>query len=321
MNKIHNNIGLKNNILKVNLKRGFCIESVHYVHAAVCDIKGRVLMKAGDKDYETFIRSSLKPFQAIPFLSSGTAEKYKCGEKSIAIACGSHSGEPKHAREAYKILWNSHVEIENLKCPLPINKTSNLEHNCSGKHSAFLATCKKMNWPLEGYLDVKHPLQVEIFRCIAGLLGLPAEELISETDNCGAPTLLLRLSQMAVLYAHLSNSDDPVLEQIRRAIINNAQLVAGEGRFDTDVMNRSHGQLISKGGSEGIQCIGRIGEGIGLSIKAEDGSKRAKQAAAIHLLKQLEWITPTGLKEMEEIFSKLSPGVNLEVEGELRFNE
>ena len=92
---------------------------------------------------------------------------------------------------------------------------------------------------------------------------------------------------MANLYANLSSSLHPELEQINRAMLQNPELVAGEDCFDTELMNRAHRQIISKGGSEGIQCLGRIGEGLGLTIKIEDGSKRAKHAVAIHLLKQL----------------------------------
>ena len=62
-------------MLKVFLKRGSYVESVHNVHAVICDNKGRVLMQAGNDKHETFIRSALKPFQAIPFISSGAYEK------------------------------------------------------------------------------------------------------------------------------------------------------------------------------------------------------------------------------------------------------
>ena len=61
--------------LSVCLKRGASIESIHRVHAVVSDSKGRVLMTAGSSKYETYIRSALKPFQALPFISSGAAEK------------------------------------------------------------------------------------------------------------------------------------------------------------------------------------------------------------------------------------------------------
>ena len=99
------------------------------------------------------------------------------------------------------------------------------------------------------------------------------------------------------------------------------ELVAGDGRFDTELMRRSHGQVLSKSGAEGIQCLSRIGEGLGVAIKVEDGSKRAKQAVALHLLRQLEWLTPMGLQELEEQVLIVNPGVNLEVTGELRFQE
>lgn len=311
---------LKKNItpIKVLVKRGSSVESIHRAHASICDIKGRILMKAGSCEYETFIRSALKPFQALPFLTSGTSEKYNLDNKALALACGSHRGNADQARTAFKLLWNANLDIKDLKCPIPENRESKLQHNCSGKHSAFLATCKKMNWELDSYLMGHHPLQKEIFRRVSELLKIPAEELIAERDDCGAPTLLLRLSQMAILYAHLSRSDQPEFERITRAMTHHPDLVGGEGCFDSELIKRGHNQIISKGGSEGIQCIGLLGEGIGLSIKVEDGSKRAKHAVAIHLLRQLEWITPSALEELDEIILQKKSGIFLEVEGQLK---
>ena len=60
-----------------------------------------------DAEYETFVRSALKPFQAISFISSGALEQTNCGEKGLAITCGSHIGTATHAREAFKIIWNA----------------------------------------------------------------------------------------------------------------------------------------------------------------------------------------------------------------------
>ena len=306
------------NFLKVLVKRGSSVESTHRAHASICDTKGRVLMKAGSSEYETFIRSALKPFQALPFLTSGASEKFNLDNKTLALACGSHCGSSNQARTAFKLLWNADIDIKKLKCPIPQNRESNLQHNCSGKHSAFLATCKKMNWDLESYLMGHHPLQREIFRRVSELLKIPAEELIAERDDCGAPTLLLRLSQMAILYAHLSRSEQPEFEKITRAMTNHPDLIAGEGYFDSELIKRGHNKIISKGGSEGIQCVGLLGEGIGLSIKVEDGSKRAKHAVAIHLLRQLEWITPSAIEELNEIILQKKSGVYIEVEGQLK---
>ena len=123
--------------LEVRLKRDSSLESVHRVHAVVCDQKGRILMRAGQPDFESFIRSALKPFQALPFLSSGAAAQVDCGERGLAISCASHAGTAGHAREAFKILWNAELEASQLQCPVPAGGSSPLEHNCPGKHAAF----------------------------------------------------------------------------------------------------------------------------------------------------------------------------------------
>ena len=169
MNSNFKNLYTSNNPpLQATLMRGSNLESIHKIHAVISDKKGRVLMCAGNPEYKSFIRSSLKPFQAIPFLSSGAASEINNSSKSIALACGSHSGSKMHTREAFKILWAFDIDINYLKCP-KLSK-SPLEHNCSGKHAAFLATCKKLNLPLDSYLRRDHPLQKEIFRIISELL-------------------------------------------------------------------------------------------------------------------------------------------------------
>tara|TARA_S200000501_G_scaffold371033_1_gene413310 strand:+ start:154 stop:1119 length:966 start_codon:yes stop_codon:yes gene_type:complete len=320
MNSNFKNLYTSNNPpLEVILMRGSKFESIHKVHALISDKKGRVLMCAGNPEYKSFIRSALKPFQAIPFVSSGASSKIKNPSKSIALACGSHSGSRIHTREAFKILWEFDIDIHNLKCPL--KETSPLEHNCSGKHAAFLATCKKLNWPLESYLKGDHPLQVEIFRIISEFLEIPIDHIYAERDDCGAPTLYLKLLEMAKLYALLSSSENAELEQISRAITTNPLMISDHNKFDTEVIQASHGQVISKGGAEGIQCHCKVKEGLGLALKVEDGSKRAKQAASLHLLKQLEWISELRIQDIKDKILKLPEGVQIDVKGQLKFQE
>ena len=306
--------------LEVRLLRGGSLESVHRVHAVVCDQRGRVLMRAGDPQRLSFVRSALKPFQAQVFVASGAADQAGNDDRSLAIACASHAGTPAHAREAFKLLWNADLETEQLQCPIPVGGTSPLEHNCSGKHAAFLASCRRMHWPLESYLQPDHPLQQQVLKQVGDLLGMPGAELVTARDDCGAPTLQLQLAQMALLFAHLGASEQADLERLSRAMLAHPDLVAGAGRFDTEVMLRGHGQVLSKGGAEGIQCLSRVGEGLGLAIKVEDGASRAKQAVALHLLKQLEWLTPLTLEELSQQYLVPSPGVSLKVSGELRFD-
>ena len=126
---------------------------------------------------------------------------------------------------------------------------------------------------------------------------------------------------MAKLYSLLSSSDNDELEQISRAITTNPIMISDNYKFDTEIIKASHGNVIGKGGAEGIQCLCKVNEGIGLALKVEDGSKRAKHAVSLHLLKQLEWISDLRIQDLEEKVLNFSEGVRIEVQGQLKFQE
>jgi L-asparaginase len=293
------------------------MESCHHVHAVVCDNRGRVLSVAGNSETATFVRSSLKPFQALAVTTTGTLERFELTDRDLAIICSSHQGTIEQARQVFNVLWRCDVDPSKLQCPIPEAQDSPLKHNCSGKHAGMLAVCQQRNWPLENYLRQKHPIQQLIITKIGELLGMPAEEFISARDDCGAPTYFMQLGQIAILYAKLASGDNLDMERIIRAMTHHPALIAGEGCFDTELMRLTEGELVSKSGAEGVQCIGRVGEGMGLAIKVLDGAKRAKYATAIHLLQQLGWLSPLLAETLSETYMTLSNFKRLEVTGEL----
>jgi L-asparaginase len=303
--------------ITVHLLREGITESVHHVQAVVCDSRGRVLSVAGDAEHPTFIRSALKPFQALPVATSGILERYQLSDRDLAIMCSSHAAEIIHTRQAFNILWRADIDPGALQCPIPDGKTSPLEHNCSGKHAGMLAVCKAHNWPLANYLDRNHPLQKLILSKFAEILRMPPDEFIGVHDDCGAPVYLMTIAQMATLYAALSSGTSLDLERIVRAMTHHPELIAGTGRFDTQLMHLTQGEIVSKAGAEGIQCIGKVSEGMGLTIKSNDGSKRAKFAVAIYLLQQMGWITPSVSEILTEQFLSIGNFARLEVTGEL----
>lgn len=303
--------------LEVRLLREGIIESKHEVQAVVCDNRGRTLLVAGSAETATFVRSALKPFQALAVTTTGTLERYGLTDRDLAIICSSHKGEIEQVRQVFNILWRADIDPTALQCPTPVGKRSPLEYNCSGKHAGMLAVCQQRNWPLSGYLQRNHPVQELILQKVAELLRMPGVEFISARDDCGAPTYFLQLGQMAALYAHLASGNSLDLERIARAMIHHPTLVAAEGEFDTELMRLTEGELVSKAGAEGIQCVGRLGEGLGLAIKVMDGAKRAKHAVAIHLLKQMGWISPSVSETLVESFANISDVARLEVAGEL----
>ncbi|MDZ8106644.1 MAG: asparaginase [Nostoc sp. DedQUE12a] len=305
--------------LEVRLLREGIIESKHIVQAVVCDERGRVLTVAGNSETAAFIRSALKPFQALAVTTTGTLERYDLSDRDLAIITSSHKGTIEQVRQVFNILWRADLDPTVLQCPIPEGKRSPLEYNCSGKHAGMLAVCQQRHWPLNNYLERKHPIQQLILGKVAELLRMPAEEFISAHDDCGAPTYLMQLGQMASLYALLASSSNLDMERIVRAMTHHPAMVAGNGEFDTELMRLTPGELVSKSGAEGVQCIGRLGEGMGLAIKVMDGAKRAKHAVAIHLLQQMGWISPSVAESLCEKFVTLGKYKRLEVIGELSF--
>ena len=303
--------------LEVHLLREGIVESVHKVEAAVCDSRGRILSVAGSPETGAFIRSALKPFQALAVTSTGTIERYDLTDKDLAIICSSHEGTVEQARQAFNILWRADLEANALQCPIPGGKESPLQYNCSGKHAGMLAVCQQRHWPIHTYMHRNNPIQQLILTKVSELLEMPGEELIVARDDCGVPTYLMQLGQMAWLYARLSSGASLDLERIVRAMTNHPQMIAGDGLFDTEIMRLTKGEVVSKSGAEGIQCIGRVGEGMGLAIKVIDGAKRAKYAVAIQLLKQMGWISPDLAETLSDTFMILSDCTRLEAIGEL----
>ncbi|PYO67344.1 MAG: L-asparaginase, partial [Gemmatimonadetes bacterium] len=55
--------------------RGAFVESRHRVHVAIVDAAGTLVARAGDPDLVTFWRSAAKPFQALPLVVDGVADR------------------------------------------------------------------------------------------------------------------------------------------------------------------------------------------------------------------------------------------------------
>jgi L-asparaginase len=90
------------------------------------------------------------------------------------------------------------------------------------------------------------------------------------------------------------------------------EMVSGPGRFDTRLMEVGQGRLIAKGGAEGYQIIGvtagTLGPdspGLGLALKISDGdnSERARQVAALHILRHLGVLDDSQMSDLAEFYT------------------
>ncbi len=302
--------------------RNKVIESIHQVSLAIVDSEGRLLYTAGDPNFVTFLRSSAKPFQAVPVVESGAAEAFGFSQKEIAIISGSHNGERKHVRVVQGILkkiglnksylqCGAHVPHYYIACGItpPKKKFSSLEHNCSGKHSGMLAICVYKGWNLKNYLDPKHPVQKLDLKMISELCEYPEKKISVGIENCGAPTFALPLKNMALGFAKLRSfkSKRQILSQSLQVVADSMwkypDMVSGRKRLDYELAIPSKGNILSKGGAEALHCSVILDKGLGVAVKIMDGSARAIAPASIEVYKQLRVLSKRQLKELADFYS------------------
>ncbi|MGI4718605.1 MAG: asparaginase [Janthinobacterium lividum] len=285
---------------------GNVVENVHAGSIAVVDVHGRLLFSAGDPHYPTFTRSALKPFQALPFLLSDGPARFGLSRDELALLCASHSGEDKHLAGVSSILGKIGLDPAQLECgcavPLFYEFTGQqaptdrqwtpLHHNCSGKHSGFLAWCRLHGAPTRGYVERSHPLQQAIRGTLAETVGMPADRMPTGLDGCSAPNYALPLSSLAHLYARLAQGNaDPQLGgamgMLYDAMTGRPDLVSGTARTDLAWMTAGGGDWVAKIGADAVQAIGVRSAGLGIAIKIADGNSRALHPAVHATLEQL----------------------------------
>jgi L-asparaginase II len=299
----------------VEVRRGSITESRHRGHIVAIDADGQIVAQLGVPHTVTFLRSSSKPHQALPLITSGAADRFGFTEKEVAICCASHNGEAIHTETVAGMLKKIGLDMSALKCGVhePYSaeaaralrergeQPTVLHNNCSGKHTGMLALALHLNAPTDTYDEPSNPVQLNIVRRIAQFSGVPVEDVAVGIDGCGVPTFGVTVRAMALMYARLVappvDFDDATRQACRRivsAMAKYPEMIGGRAeRLDTIVMQAAQGKLISKVGAEGVYTAGVLPcnewpRGLGLALKIEDGEdRRARPTVVIESLRQL----------------------------------
>ncbi|MDA1195487.1 MAG: asparaginase [Planctomycetota bacterium] len=293
----------------VQILRGGRVESAHYgSYVVVRD--GEVVEHAGDATRPTYYRSTAKPFQSMGCVLSGAAERFGFDDAMLALAAGSHNASASHLAVVRGMLAAAHLDEGALGCGghwsiepavqrrqvAEVGPETNTFpaawSNCSGKHASMLASAVALDAPLSTYLDAAHPVQVMITDIIAACAGVTLDDIHIAVDGCGAPVHELALDAMARSLYRFAVPDElptPIQAAARRvgqAMARHPEMVAGAGRFDTDLMQGAAMTLLAKGGAEGVLGVGVPALGLGLAIKVEDGHDRGYRQLVIELLRR-----------------------------------
>jgi L-asparaginase II len=282
----------------LEITRGKIVESIHFGAMAVVDAEGKLVSGFGNTRLITYLRSSAKPFQALPFVERGGVEHFGLSPRELALICASHSGTDEHLRVVTEMQKKIGIQESDLQCGThPVSDEPTLEemirhneqprpnrHNCSGKHTGMLAHARLRGLPLEGYIDAQHEVQKTILRVLAEMCEMEPDDVVVGIDGCSVPTFAVPLRNAAHALAKLcdpsalSSKRSDSCRKIAEAMTGNPDMVAGPGRFDTHLMLAGRGKILSKGGAEGYQAIGllpgALGDGspaMGIAFKISDG--------------------------------------------------
>ncbi|HYE95974.1 MAG TPA: asparaginase [Rubricoccaceae bacterium] len=329
--------------------RGPLVESVHYGHVAAVTGDGHLAFALGDPEEAVYLRSSAKPFQVLPVLLEGAADRYGFTDPEIALACGSHEGEPVHQDTARQMLEKAGLTGEALRCgitpPLDEKEKKKLEqkgeepstlHNeCSGKHAAMVALARHLGAPLDTYLEADHPVQQRMREVVARFADVNGEAMPTGIDGCRLPTFAVPLRAAALMFARLvappADWEEPTKAacgRVVRAMTTHPEMVDGtnaEELLDSAVMRAGRGLVVSKMGAEGLYAAGvppceRWPTGLGLAVKVADGDneERARSPIAVALLHHLGALADGDLDVLSSHRTKPVTSNEDEVVGEVR---
>ncbi len=276
--------------ISVAVRRGSFVESVHLVHAVGVQ-DGAVVAEAGDPAFLTSLRSSAKPFQALPLVRS----RDDLDDEDVAIASASHRAKPEQIEAVRRLLAKAPATEDDLEVGLQEARPPEpIYHNCSGKHAGMLATCRARGWPTEGYRLAGHPLQDEILAEVAAAAEVEPDELETGIDGCGVVCFAIPLERVAFMFSRLETREGG--EPVTAAMRAHPQLVGGAGQPDTELMRALPGWM-AKGGAEALFCAAGP-NGLGIALKTQDGGYRGLRPAIASFLARLGHELEAGFKRV-----------------------
>jgi L-asparaginase II len=320
----------------VEFHRGPFVESRHRGHVVQVDVTGKVQQGIGDPDMITSVRSSVKPFALAALLDAGGAEAFHLTNPEIAVMASSHHGEDAHVRTVQAMLRRAGLTQSLLACgtadapedPITAARLARegeapgpIRHNCSGFHTASLLMSKLAGWSLNDYWRPEHPSQVAMAATVARVFGVRPSAMVTAVDNCGVYTYAFPLVSVARAFVLLADPEGaadaarkpliPALTRIRDAMMAAPEMIGGSHDSpDTMIMRTVPGQLVAKGGAEGLRGVGLVAgargansgaAGVAIKIEDGDGAKRANRAVTIEALAQLRVLSGATLERLADL--------------------
>jgi L-asparaginase II len=288
----------------VEVLRGPIVESRHRGSVIVVDADGATVLSLGDVEQPVFPRSAVKAIQALPLVESGAADAFGFDDADLALACASHKGEPAHTQRAASLLSRAGLGEADLECgshwpgrfeaSLALAREgetpSQLHNNCSGKHSAFLCTCRHLDIQTRGYVDIAHRSQQLVREAMQDVTGAAHGPENAAIDGCSIPTYAVPLKSLALGFARMATGQGmgpqraAAARRLLSACMQNPFYTSGTGAADLRLMQAAPGRVFTKTGAEAVFCAAVPELGLGIALKVDDGADRASEALVAAVL-------------------------------------
>jgi L-asparaginase II len=311
------------------------VESTHRGHVVV--VRGGAIAHAfGDPHVQVYTRSAIKPLQALPLFDRGIVARLGLTDEELALVSASHQGAALHVDVVRGLLAKGGLAPDDLGCGphAPFDRDAaqalvrageapaRIHNNCSGKHAGFLLLAQACGTPLRDYLHPDSTAQQLVRAAVADMTRTEANELYAGVDGCGAPTLRMPLSALAIGFWQLTNPQG--LSASRRvacarmlAAITRAPLhLAGHGRLCTALIASAPGRVYPKNGAEGVYAVGVAGLDFAVAIKVEDGAERGYVPVVLDVLAKFG-LWPAVPRELAEFARKEIRNTRKEVVGHI----
>ncbi len=312
------------NPILVQIFRGGVLESYHRGSVCVVNAQNEIVFQLGNSQQICYPRSALKLIQALPLIELGGIEKFGLTAEEIAITCGSHNGEEIHVTVVQSILQKIGLNQTHLSCgtQYPTDKASSetfiktntkpsaIHNNCSGKHAGMLALCILLNHPIENYLNPSHPIQKLILSYVEELYEYPASKMVCALDGCTAPIYSIPIYNQAIAYKNLVEPSRfrPELQKACKIIVDTVgeepYMIAGNGRYCTEMMEITAPKVIGKTGAEGVFCMSFTEQKLGVCIKIDDGKMLPQYQVAQALVEASGIFAPAQLAPIHKYAKK-----------------
>ncbi len=312
------------NPILIDVLRGGFVESAHRGAVHVVDDSGQEIFSVGDVKRLVFPRSAIKIMQALPMVEAGAVERFGLSDKQLSLICASHGGEVLHTEMAASILTDIGAAIGDLQCGahMPVYRPAEhemvkagqeataLHNNCSGKHAGMLAYAQHVGFEMAGYINLEHPIQVEIAKVMSELTEFDLSSAPCGIDGCSLPTWAAPLTAWAHAFAKMSRGRGlgavraEAVIKLQAAVMAEPFYVAGSKRYCTRIMSELSLPIFVKLGAEGVFCASLPEHGIGIVVKCDDGSARGAEMMLSATLKAIGVLKGDDLAVIERFLLK-----------------